>query len=909
MGRSDELRAFEELLDSLAAGRPCHLLVVGDAGIGKTVLLQAAAAAARARGVSVLEVTGVPGERALPGATLWLLASRLEAVGVESEAIEELRAVSARASAGPPLLRALAVAAAMSPVLLVADDVHWWDPLSVAALQFAARRLAVDPVAVLAAGRPQVLEDRGFAAVPRLEVGPVPRDLAGELARSVAPETVESVARGLWSRLGGNTLAVVETAARLTPDEQRGTAPVPEDLPVGPGVVTRWASEVDTLPERSRLALAVLAVVSADETLGAALSAAGVDAEDLLPAEAGGLVRLDALRWQFRHPLVRPAVLAAEPPATVRRAHAAAADALVGLATTPHLVLRRARHRAAAALGPEASLARDLTAEAELLARLGAHGAAADAYDLAAAADPDPASAAERLARAAAHALEDFDDDSAVRLGRAGLAHSPEPRVRGSLLRITGAALGRVQNATEGRHLLTRSLDLLEGPERAEAARDLLFTLDLTTEPEARVRALVDELGPADLLAPVDRLLLAHTVFHVDPGAEARLTLEQALLAVDDDEAVASGRTVETLMNAAFCLGLEVSAPRLRRAVVTLSSSGDPRRRLEGLGIDQMLAFWDGRWRHLLDMVEETRELTEAIGRVDLYSDGLELQVLARRALAAEFAPVLARARTLMSAAGMDYWAAALPGEEAMLALAEGRTERAIELVSSELDHLPAHTSAHAVHADHLVTLTEALADAGRVGDAAEVRERLRLMLGASPSALGEGFLARTAAAVAEDAEVADLLGEAEGFLEVGMHVFELAMTRLRLARWLRRHRRRREAAERLELALAAFEHLECRTWADQCRAELRAVGVDVTRHDRYDTRAQLTAQERRVVDVVGAGATNDEAARQLFLSPRTVEAHLTHVYRKLGVRGRTELARLATAHDGPSSRTLVRNP
>ncbi len=900
VGRSEERGALWALLDAAGSGQAGSLLVVGEAGIGKTVLLGAAAEEASRREFAVIEVTGVPDEKDIPGAALSLLAARLEEIGVADDAVDPVRAASSPGASTSMLLRALTAAAESRPLLLLADDVHWWDDLSMNALMFAVRRFAVDPVAVLAAGRLEALGNRGLAALPRLEVGPLPRELAGALARSVATDTAESVARSLWSSLGGNTLAVVETAVRLTDEERSGRARARDELPVGPGVVERWAGQVHALPPRTQLALDVLAVVTADETLGDALSAADVVIDDLLPAEADGLVVATGLRWRFRHPLVRHAVVAAASPATMRLAHAAAARALVGTLTTPQQVLRRVRHRAAAALIPDPVLARELVAEAQLLSEMGARRAASAAFELAASSSPDPASAAECLARASSLALDDFDDDDALRLGRAGLALDPPAHVRGSLLRVTGLALARIESVVEGCRLLNESLDLLEGDDRRRALCDLLFSLDLGLERAARAPGIIADLAPVARLSSLDQLLVAHTETHVHPGLDARRLLLDALDRMTDETIVESGRAVETVTNAAMDVGFEVSGALLHRTIATLTASEDPRRRLDGVGVDLLLSFWEGRWEDLADAIDETRELSDALGRVDLYGDAMHVQLLGRRAQADDFVVCHDRARELMTEAGMDSWVRALPGEQAMLALALGRDDDALDLLRGEFQALDERIGAHTIYADHIVSLTECLADGGRFDEARVIGSRLRELIGPAPCALGEGFLARAEAAVASDDEVHELLCRAEERTETGVHVFELAMTRLRHARWLRRHRRRREATDRLVPALETFDRLGCTTWAEQCRSELRAVGVDVVRHDRYDARALLTAQERRVADAAAAGLTNDEAGRRLFLSPRTVEVHLTHVYRKLGVRGRTELAALSAADGFP---------
>jgi DNA-binding CsgD family transcriptional regulator len=228
-----------------------------------------------------------------------------------------------------------------------------------------------------------------------------------------------------------------------------------------------------------------------------------------------------------------------------------------------------------------------------------------------------------------------------------------------------------------------------------------------------------------------------------------------------------------------------------------------------------------------------------------------------------------------------------------MLALSLGRPDEARDLLASEQLGSMVRLVPHTVYSDHLVTLVELLADGGEVEAAAAQRDRLITLLQPSTSTLGEGFIDRACAAVAPDAQADDLFCRAEERIGGGVHVFELAMTRLRHARWLRRRRRRGEAAARLQRARSVFLDLGCATWAQTCADELAAVGAGVARRDRYDVSGSLTAQERRVAEAVAEGITNDDVARRLFLSPRTVEVHLTHVYRKLGVRGRSELVRM----------------
>lgn len=889
VGRAEELLALTGLVDAAVAGRAGAVVVVGEAGVGKSALLDELAGTARARGIRTVEVVGVPAEKGIPGAALAVLATRLADAGSPPEAVEPLT----RTGSPDPTALLEVLSRLDGTTLLVADDLHWWDAPSKVALVFAARRLACDPVAIIGAGRTELMDDRGIASLPRLDVGPVPLTQAGELARTVASGTADDVAQAVWRAVEGNTLAVLEAVVRLDADERAGRTRLPDDLRVGSGVVERWAADVQLLPYATRRALVVLAVTGEEDPVDAALAESGSSRADLEPAERAGLVVVRGSRPRFGHPLARVAVLAQASPYEVRDAHAAALAAVSVLAPTARRVHRRACHRAAAALAPDAELTRSLCEDAAALERLGAKRSAADVLELAAATEADAEVAAQMLCRASSMALDDFDDGAAARIAFVGLSREPAPTTRGRLLRIAGLATARVSDAPLGCRLLRESLDLLDGDERREAVRDLIFAQDITSERQVEIPVLAAELGPLAELAPIDRLLVAHAYDHEVGDLDTRPHLQSAFATITVHEATATGWATESVVNAGLDVGLEVSGPVLREVVSALAASGDPRRRLDGIGIDLLVSFWEGRWDELESEIDETVELSLALGRADLYSDAMRLQLCSRRADERLFAPTLERAENVMGEAGMDFWTGALPGERAMLALSLGRPEEARELLASERLDSMVRLVPHTVYADHLVTLVELLADGGEVEAAAGERDRLIALLQPTTSLLGEGFIDRACAALAPDPQAHELFCRAEERIGGGVHVFELAMTRLRHARWLRRRRRRGEAAARLQRARSVFLDLGCATWAQTCADELAAVGAGVARRDRYDVSGSLTAQERRVAEAVAEGITNDDVARRLFLSPRTVEVHLTHVYRKLGVRGRSELVRM----------------
>lgn len=623
VGRTEELRALTDLVDGAVAGRAGALVVVGEAGVGKTALLDEVAGAARTRGIRTVEVVGVPAEKGIPGAALAVLATRLLGAGSPPEVVAPLTR-----GGGPAPTALLAVLPRLEgATLLVADDLHCWDVPSKVALVFAARRLACDPVAVVGAGRPELLEDRGIASLPRLTVGPLPMGRAGELARTVASGTADDVAQGVWRAAGGNTLALLESVIRLDADERAGRTRLPDDLRVGPGVVDGWAADVQLLPAATRRALVVLAVTGEEDPVDAALAESGSSRADLEPAERAGLVVVQGAQPRFGHPLARVAVLAQASAREVGDAHRAALVAVSGLAPTARRVHRRACHRAAAAFAPDAALTESLREDAVVLEGLGAKRSAADVLELAAATEADAEVAAQMLCRASALALDDFDDGGAARIALVGLEREPGPTTRGRLRRTAGLATARVSDAPLGCRLLRESLDLLVGDERREAVRDLIFAHDLTAERQAEIPGLAAELGPLDELAPLDRLLVAHAYDHVVGDVDTRPDLQSAFATLTVEEATATGWATEAVVNAGLDVGLDVSGPVLREVVAALAASGGPRRRLEGLGIDLLVSFWEGRWDELERQLDETVELSLALGRADLYSDAMRLQL------------------------------------------------------------------------------------------------------------------------------------------------------------------------------------------------------------------------------------------------------------------------------------------
>ncbi|MDA0164035.1 ATP-binding protein, partial [Solirubrobacter ginsenosidimutans] len=360
-GRDAERAAIDALLDRARTGASSALAVVGEPGIGKTSLL--AYAASRASDFTVLEVLGVESEAELPYAALHQLLHPLLGADVPPAVRVAFGAAGAapadRFAIGVTVLELLADAAEERPLLCILDDAQWFDHESAAALGFAARRLGQEGVALLFGTR------TSFApGVPELVV----ERLGSDSAREVLIAAFGAASDAVMASAEGNPLALLELAAR----EREGASPQSS-------VERSFVERIGALPEASRTALLVAATADAGDLAAIAAAAAelGAPIATLEPAELAGLIRLDAARVEFRHPLVRSAALAAASFQARQRAHRALADAL----TAPEDADRRAWHLSASSIGVDESVADELAGAADRARARGGYAAASLALE------------------------------------------------------------------------------------------------------------------------------------------------------------------------------------------------------------------------------------------------------------------------------------------------------------------------------------------------------------------------------------------------------------------------------------------------------------------------------------------------------------------------------------------------
>ncbi|MFF4615955.1 AAA family ATPase [Nonomuraea jabiensis] len=894
-GRSAEIAAIDDVISRAREGAGDALVLRGEAGVGKTALLDLAAS--RGGSMRVLRTTGVEPESDLAFAALHQLlrpvAGLLDALpGPQREAVRGALGLGGGASGDRFLLAAgvlslLAEAAAPDGLVCVVDDFQWVDRASADALLFAARRLATERIAMLLAVR----GDAPVKGVPPLRLGGLPEPAAAELLGAAMPPAVR---RELVAATGGNPLALREIVRRSSPGQLAGREPLPDPLPGGTQL---FGEQVAALSADARL-VALLAAVESDLDLvlraagrmgaaGAAVhgpAAPGVAHEPAAPgaAEAGraalhelevaGLVRVEGASVRFRHPLIRSAVHEAAAPASRRAAH----EALAGLSEGD----RRAWHLAAAALGQDESVAAALAETAARARDRGGYGDAATALARAAELTPAPHTRAVRLKDAAMAAWLGGRPGQAESLLAEARDHAGGDRalemeiaqLRGRFELNSGSAAEAVRVLAAG-----DSLDML-----ADAAEAASYVGDTATIAEIGRRAAAFPEGfLRDVLAGIGLMLSDGT------GHEL---LRRAL-----------DRTGE-LTEAAGFLWATAAASYLGEA---------------DLAAD--LAARAGRVARVSGMVGQLPVVLEFVATGERIAGRLaESQAISEEGL--ELAREAGYANTVAAHLANLAVLAALRGEEERC---RGHAQEALAIAIPHRVGLRAGVAAYAL----------AMLDLG-AGRFAAAHDRFTAIAAAGPgaghptvvwrstpdrieAAVGAGDLEAARAALeayerwsaqAATAESRALLTrcralagagpekELEEALRLHANPYEAARTALLLGERLRRAHRPGEARPHLRAALETFRRAGAEPWARRAHGELRAAGesAEPARGPALDV---LTPQELRIAGLVADGLSSKEIAAQLFLSPRTVEYHLYKIYPKLGIGTRTELARAVLAH------------
>lgn len=916
-GREAATQKINALLDGAREGRSGVLVVRGDAGIGKSALLEQAVVLGGAE-IAVLRSSGVEFEAELPYAGLQLLLRR--AMGSVAALPEpQRRALEgafglAPSAAGEPMFVGLAVLSLLAdhagdgPLLCVVDDAQWLDRASADALVFAARRLDAEGILLLVAARD---EPGAFPApgLPELRLGPLAGPDAAALLTERGGALPDAVRSRVLAEAQGNPLALLELPRVLD------AGPQGPDTLAGPGAPPLTSTLRDafhgragTLPPGTRT---LLLIAAADHTgdpdiLVRAAAALGVGVADLPPAEETGLVFVDEEdRLRFRHPLMRAAIYQRAPLPERLAAHRALAEA-ADPATDPD---HRAWHFAAAATGPDEAVAAALQHTAERARLRSGHAAAKAAYERAARLSTDPAARVERLLLAAESASE------AGQLPRArGLAGQAADALSAAAGTVPdgGPAWPDVQRA---RALQVRGLaDFWEGA--FPAAHRLLTQgagLAADGDPQRAARMLVQAthtawyVGAEEVAGTVDRLaalrlpadapirpVAEFLVGALGPGAAAKPPPELGAVTVPDRRP--APRDLMMLCGVGLALGQDVPAYELTTALIAESrDSGGIGRLATLLFFHAEAEIFQARFDDARATAGEGLRISRDTGQGQWVSQlaGALAYVAAVRGEQEECRGYVDLALSSGAGGAMAPGAPWAHWSQALLDLGLGRAQAALDRLAVLSEPSVRHHVSATRGVPDLVEAAVRLGVPERADEAVARFERWATWCGQD---WARALLARCRALLAGEADAEAYFTEALAAHDPHGRAMETARTALLYGEWLRRARRKSEAREHLRTALEVFERLGARPWSDRARTELAAAGGPVTEHQAprpVAEEAGLTPQEYRIVRLAARGLSNRDIAAQLFLSPRTVGYHLYKAYPKLGVVSRGELAAL----------------
>ena len=898
LGREHERKALVGLLDGARIGNGGVCVVHGEAGVGKTALLEYAVEVAH--DFRIAPTHGVEGEMEFPYAAVQQLSSPFLGLierlpPLQSDALGVAFGFNAGAAPNPFLvglavLGLLSEAADEQPLLCYVDDAQWLDRGSASALAFVARRLLAEKIALLFATR-----ERGglLAGLPELHVKPLGhRDARALLESALTVPLDERVLDRIVAETRGNPLALLELPRGLTPTQLAGgfgLAPVPLSASIEESFMRRLA----TLSYDARRLL----LVAAAEPVGDPALLWGAAQRLGIPESAGHTVESEDLlaaspRVLFRHPLVRSAVYGAAGHEERREVHRALAEATDPVSDPD----RRAWHRAQAAAMPDEEVAGELERSAARAQARGGFAAAAAFLERAAALTPEAPCRARRALAAAQLKFQAGAFDDAL-----GLLSTAENGVLSAVERAR-VGLMRAQIA-----FVTRRGN--DAPPLLLEAANRLADLDPLLARETYLEALV-AAGFAGRLA----------------GAGASV-LEVARATRAAPPAPRKPRGIDLLLDGLATLfsdGYEAAVPILRQSqsafatdmpateelrwgwvatVVSVHLWDDERwdtlserhvrlARETGALADLQLALSQRISMHLFagqlstaaSLVEELQATTEAIGGT-LAPYG-RVGLLALRGREAETVSLVDGSRVEVSRRGEGIGASVLEWAKAVLYNGLGRYEEARVFAS----RIAEHPQDLAPSNWHLAEVIEAAARAGSPELAADAHRRLVAMTTASGTDWALGIAARSSALLAEGKHAEEFYVEAIQRLGRTRIAIDLARAHLLYGEWLRRERRRVDARNELKVAHELLTDFGMDAFAERARVELEATG-ERARKRTMDTGEHLTPQELQVARLAAQGLTNREIAAQLFISPNTVEYHLRKAFRKLDVKSRTQLA------------------
>lgn len=897
VGRAEERLRIDSLLESARSGKSAVLGLVGEAGIGKTALLSYAAD--QGSDLQILRARGVEVESRIPFSSLLELLRPVlgkmkdipapQAVSLEIALALRPARPTERFAVGAATLSLLAAAAEQFPLAVLIDDGHWLDPSSAEALRFALRRLLADPVAVLVAvreGQPSLLDDSGLP-VSRLG-GLTPRDAAVLLEGRVRADLIESVCLAT----GGNPLALLELVRGFDPlglvSEGGGVVPVPA------AICHEFLRRAQTLDDDT-WSLVVLAAAHDDgdcAIVERAASFLGLDFASITSAEASGLLTLDEGRIEFRHPLARSAIYSSATPEARREAHRALAAVL-----SDRDVDRRAWHLASAVVGTDATASTVLRQAAERARERSAYAVASAAFEQAARLAPDDEDRSEHLLASAQSAWQAGSAERSKDLLAKVRTRPLEPDRAVEVAHLEGEIALHVGPVMSGYSVLVEAAGVAEGDAAvellAEAAIACFFAgrpaLMLAVAEQAQGRLRATSSLRARFYASMARGMAF--ILGGDGEAGAREIRKAGSLAYSPDISEDPHRAAWLTMGQIWLRDGTASRSAVERALVSARSRaavGALPFLLNHLARDQAGGeAWPsanacyGESIRLSHETGQQAELAMALAGLAIL-DARQGREDACRAHAAE-AVELCRELGLRH---FENWAIGALGE---LELGLRRASEAARHFEHQVELLGTLGIA-----DPDVwpgpELAEAYLRLGRRDAAERTAAAFNTKAGEKGQAWALARARRCSGLVSDESTFEAFFEEALVLHGATPDVFEQARTRLAYGARLRRARRRVRARAQLRSALEVFDGLGAHPWIGLAQSELGATGETARTRDA-GALYQLTPQELQIALLLAGGESTREAAAALFVSPKTIEYHLRHIYQKLGVRSRSDLA------------------
>lgn len=902
-GREADIALVEGLLDRVHCGGAA-LLIGGEAGIGKSALLEVAKDLAQDRGMHVLRLCGVTSEAHLPFGALQ------QAIGPifrhadtlpprQRAALEAAFGLGDGATApdiflvGLATLTLLTATAARAPILLIADDIQWLDQPSHDVLAFVSRRLSSDPIVLLMAVRSGLGGELPHSSVPQHPLFRLPAAEAERLLDAAAPGLTPELRLRYLDMAAGNPLALVEL-----PRGERG----PETsssywLPLTDRLERAFFSRVSSLPSSTRLLLLVVAENdsrSLREVLdaGEVLLGEKVHLDALAPAVSAMLIEIEAGEVRFRHPLVRSAVHQAANPVTRHQVHAALARVIQDQSDRPIW------HRMESAIGPDEALAGELDHAATRSHRRGALSTAVIALENAARLSEKAVTKSERLVRAAGFAANLGQPETVERLLREADLDNPQPHVRARFAWVREISQPLTVND------LPRVSALVAFAADAHNHGDDDLAVSLLWRAAQRcwwgnasdaVRADVHTAARGLGLPVTDARLIA-IASYVEPlahGCEVNMQLAAHAVAGVADPVMA------------WILGLAANTVGAYEFAITWLTEASTTFREQGRLGDLARALFSrscaeietGDWTGALRSSAESARFGEETRQMVWVAAAMIVQAIlaGRRGHFGAAEALAGQAERLLVSPGTNFWRALLQGARGIAALGAGRPAEAYEhlqRISTPGD--PAFNTSMQFYC--LADYVEAALSCGQEAAAVAAIEDVERRSGPAAVPWVGMILSYSKALLASPDRAENFFQDALG-TDVKTWPFRHGCCLLAYGEWLRRQRRVMEARAPLRTARDIFDALGALPWSDRARRELRAAG-EGSRPPAGRVLDELTPQEFQIAELAASGLSNKEIGVRLYLSHRTVAYHLYRIFPKLGITARSGLR---TALNQPS--------